>query len=153
MSNLSVVGVSIQTVLNLLLPLVTVGQQLLLVIEELLSGLCGVFHVGSLDNGVNRAGLLAVAAENALGHVDIVLGGTTRAISTLLSINGNSHGGANSFTQLACDTSLLARGISAESVLTTETRGDWALFKRIVDGIGSTEVLLQDNVHATEHFC
>ncbi len=39
-----------------------------------------VLKVGALDNGVNRAGLLAQAAENALGHVNIVARRAARKI-------------------------------------------------------------------------
>lgn len=40
---------------QLRLPLVTVGEKLLLVVEQLLPGLHGVFGVGALDNGVHGA--------------------------------------------------------------------------------------------------
>src|SRR5262249_56222922 len=54
------------------LPAVAVRQQLLLVVEELLAGLGGELEVRSLDDRVDRAGLLAEAAIDALGHVDVV---------------------------------------------------------------------------------
>jgi len=48
------------------LPLVSVGEQLLLVVKKLLTGLGGVLCVGTLNDGVDGAGLLAEAAVNAL---------------------------------------------------------------------------------------
>ena len=53
-------------------PLVAVGEQLLLVVQELLVGLGGELEVGSLHDGVHGTGLLAEPAVDALGHVDVV---------------------------------------------------------------------------------
>jgi hypothetical protein len=64
------------------LPLVTVLNKLFLIIEKLLMEICGVLKVRSLNDSINRASLLAKAAENALSHVDIVLCGTAGAIRT-----------------------------------------------------------------------
>ena len=58
--------------LDLNLPLVPVLQQLLLVVQQLLVGLGGVLEVGPFHDGVHRASLLAEAAVNALGHVNVV---------------------------------------------------------------------------------
>ena len=62
------------------LPLVTIFDELLLVVEKLLVEECSIFKVGSLHDGINGACLLTEATEDALGHIDIVLGGTTTAI-------------------------------------------------------------------------
>ena len=62
------------------LPLVAVRQELLLVVDELLVRLGGELVVRALDDGVHRARLLAVAAINTLGHVDIVSGGFAAAV-------------------------------------------------------------------------
>jgi hypothetical protein len=109
------------------LPLVSVGKKFLLVVQKLLSGLGSVLGVGRLNDGVDGARLLAETAVNALGHVDIVLGGSAGSISSLLSLNGDGLGGANSLAELASNTSLFARGVSSESVLTTESGRDRAL--------------------------
>ncbi|KAJ8552493.1 hypothetical protein ON010_g10051 [Phytophthora cinnamomi] len=66
---------------NLELPLVTVGQQLGLVVQQLLVALGGELEVRALDDGVHGARLLAEAAVDALGHVDVVARSTARAIS------------------------------------------------------------------------
>ena len=72
------------------LPLVTIVQQLLLVIQQLLVGLRGELKVGSLHDGVHGAGLLAEPAVDTLGHVDVVSGGSPCAIAPLLGLNSNS---------------------------------------------------------------
>lgn len=66
-----------------------------LVVQQLLSRLGGVFSVGALDNGVDGARLLAEAAVDALGHVDIVAGRTARAIGTLFGLDGDGLGWAD----------------------------------------------------------
>lgn len=43
-----------------------------------------------LHNGVDRTGLLAEAAVDALGHVDVVTGGPATTISTRLCLDGDS---------------------------------------------------------------
>lgn len=66
-----------------------------LVVQKLFSGLGSVLGVGRLNDGVDGARLLAETAVNALGHVDIVLGGSAGSISSLLSLDGDGLGGAD----------------------------------------------------------
>src|SRR5438552_16808153 len=47
------------------LPAVAVGEQFVLVVEELLARFGGEFVVGSLDDRIDRARLLAIAAIDA----------------------------------------------------------------------------------------
>src|SRR5204863_4083228 len=54
------------------LPFVAVLEKLRLVVDQLLAGLGREIHVRPLDDGIDRAGLLAQAAIDALGHVDVV---------------------------------------------------------------------------------
>ena len=86
---LSVQVVSFNVSSNLSLPLVSIIQQLLLVVEQLLVGLGGKLEVGTLHDGVNRAGLLAEAAVDALGHVDVVSGGSPGTVAPLLCLNSD----------------------------------------------------------------
>ena len=106
---------------NLLLPLVTVGQQLLLIVQELLVRFGGELKVGSLHDGIDGTGLLAVSAVDALGHVDVVSGGPTGPILSLLGIDGDGLGWAGGLAQLAGDAPLVSGGVPAKSVLTTES--------------------------------
>lgn len=52
MIRLSVRSISASSSRNLGLPLVTVGEQLLLVVEELLTGLGGVLGIGSCEKEI-----------------------------------------------------------------------------------------------------
>jgi len=71
------------------LPSVTIGQKLLLIIKQLFVSLRGELIVGALHDGIDGASLLAEAAVNALGHVDIVTGRSATAIGTRFGINSN----------------------------------------------------------------
>ena len=82
---------------NLSLPLITVVQQLLLVVQQLLVGLRGELKVGALHDGVDGAGLLAEAAVDALGHVNVVSRGSPGPIAPLLSLNSNCLKSAYNF--------------------------------------------------------
>jgi hypothetical protein len=118
---------------QLRLPLVTVVKQLLLVIEELLPRLHGVLGIWALDNGVHRARLLAEAAVNALGHVDVVAGRAAGAVGALFGLDGNGLRGANGLAQLAGNAALFASWVAAQGVLATEAGRDWALFEWVED--------------------
>lgn len=72
---------------NLALPLVTVIEQLLLVVEQLLVRLGGELEVGALHDGVHRTRLLAKAAVDAFGHVDVVAGRAARPVGPLFRLN------------------------------------------------------------------
>ena len=69
------------------LPAVAVEQQLLLVVEELLARLRRVLEVGTLNDRVHWARLLAEAAEDALSHIDVVARRASRAVRARLRIN------------------------------------------------------------------
>lgn len=128
----------------------------------------------TLDNRVNRATLLAVAAVDTLGHVDIISCRPATSILTLLGFNGNGLGRADGFAELAGDATLFTGGVPTEGVFTTETRGNGTLFEGIVDCVSIrshirstlflfcittgyerylrwSEELFQHHVHTPEH--
>mmetsp|Transcript_13687 Transcript_13687/g.41384 ORF Transcript_13687/g.41384 Transcript_13687/m.41384 type:complete len:254 (+) Transcript_13687:800-1561(+) len=114
-------------------PLVAVGQQLFLVVEQLLVGLRRVLVVRALHDRVHRTRLLAEAAEDALGHVDVVAGGLAGTVLAHFGLNRNRLGGADGFAELASDTALFARRVAAQRVLAAEPRRQRALFEGVVD--------------------
>jgi hypothetical protein len=139
---------------NLWLPLVTVGQKLLLVVQQLFSGLGGVFRVGScaylvsngvtlnilsgqltLNNSINGATLLAVTTVDALGHINVISGCPTASVLAFLGLNRNGLSGADGLTELASDATLLTSGIATQSMFATETGGDRTLLEGVEDGI------------------
>src|ERR1700730_18338055 len=62
------------------LPPVAVREQPLLVVVKLLARFGREFEVRPLDDGIDRAGLLAQAAVDAFDHVDVVARGAARAV-------------------------------------------------------------------------
>ena len=92
---LSVWGIGSDDSSQLRLPLVSVCQQLLLVVQQLLSGLGGVLGVWRLDDSVDWARLLAESAVDALGHVDVVACCAAGSVLALLGLDGDGLCWAN----------------------------------------------------------
>lgn len=137
---------------NLGLPLVPVLQQLLLVVQQLLVRLGGELKVGSLDDGVDRTGLLAETAVDALGHVDVVAGGTTRSVRPFLRLDGDGLRRADGLAQLAGDATLLAGGVTSEGVLASETGAQGTLFEGVVYGGRFFEDVRERDAETTYQF-
>ena len=116
------------------LPPVPVVQQLLLVVQQLLPRLGAELKVGPLDNRVDGARLLAEAAVNALGHVDVVARGPAAAVLALLGLDGDGLCRADGLAELAGNAALLARRVPPQHVLPAEARREGSLFERVVDG-------------------
>src|SRR5262245_29004824 len=127
---------------NLALPAVAVRKQALLVVVELLAGLGRELEVWPFDDGVNRAGLLAEAAVDALHHVDVVTRGAAGAvIPPRAGLDGNRLRRADRLAQLTGDAALLAVRIPAQRMFAAEARRDRPLFERVVErGLGLEEI-------------
>ena len=96
--------------------------------------LCGVLKVGPLDYGVDWACLLAKAAVNAFGHINVVPGCSPRPVRPDFCFDGDGLRGANSLTELACDAALIPGGVSSESVFSSKPGGDRPLFEWVIQG-------------------
>ena len=94
-----------------------------------------VLEVGALDDRIDGARLLAEATEDALGHVDVILGRAAGAIRPRLTLNLDSEGRASCFTKLASDASLFACGVATECVLAAEHRAERAFFPRVMQDV------------------
>src|SRR5262249_1283263 len=82
------------------LPAIAIREQPFLVVIEFFTGLGGEFEIRALDDGVDRTGLLAHAAIDALDHVDVVTGSTPRAIvAARPGLDGDRLRRANSLAQ------------------------------------------------------
>jgi hypothetical protein len=156
---------------NLGLPLVAIGKKLLLVVQQLFSGLGGVLCVGScaqsgqlyttidteikkqhtFNNSINRATLLAIATVDTLGHVDIVSGRSAASILTFFGFNGDGLGRADGFAKLASDAPLLTSRITAQSVFATETGRDGPFFEGVEDGVSGSRIVSAQTVHQPEN--
>ena len=74
----------------------------------------------TLHNGVNRATLLAQAAVDTLGHIDIVASRPPASVHTLFSLNGDGLRRTDSLAKLAGNAALLACRIASQRVLASE---------------------------------
>lgn len=124
------------------LPLVSVREELLLIIQKLLARLCRVLGVRALHDGIHGARLLTEAAVNALGHINVVARRSSAAIFSLFSFDCDGLCRADGLAQLAGDAALLARGVSSQSMFATEARGDGALLERVVYGVSIDTILV-----------
>ena len=95
----------------------------------------GVLEVGAFYDGVDGACLLAEAAENALSHIDVVLGRAARAVRSWLRLDSDGEGRARSLAQLARDATLLTGWVASEGVLTTEHRRERTLLPWVVQNV------------------
>jgi len=90
------------------LPLVSVVEQLLLVVEQLFVRLCGKLKVGALYDSVHRTGLLTETTVDTFGHVDVIASCPPAAVRSRLRFNGDGLSWADSLTQLAGDAAFLS---------------------------------------------
>lgn len=103
-------------------PFIAILDQFFLIVEQLLVKEGRILEVGALNDRIDGAGLLAETAENTLGHVDVILCCTARAIRSWLRLDSDRVGRAGSLAQLASNAALLTGRVSAESVLSSEHR-------------------------------
>src|SRR5258708_39604583 len=115
------------------LPAVAVGEQLVLVVKQLLARLGGELEVRALDDRIDRAGFLAEAAIDAFRHVDVVARGAPAAIGARLRLDGDGERRAYGLAKLAGDAAFLAIGITAQRMLASKTRAERPLLVGLVD--------------------
>lgn len=109
------------------------GQELTLIIQQLLPRLRRVLRIGTLHNRIHGTALLAETAVDALGHVDIVAGRPSASIGTLFGLDGDGLSRADGLAELAGDAAFFARGVTTKGVLAAEAGGDGTLFEGVVD--------------------
>src|SRR5438105_1568258 len=118
---------------DLALPPVAVREQALLVVVEFLPGLCRKLEIRAFDDGIDRAGLLAQTAIDALDHVDIVARGAPRSVAAARAgFNRDRLGGTDRLAELAGNTAFLAVGITAQRMLAAKSGRERPLFERII---------------------
>ena len=120
---------------QLWLPLVAILNELLLVVEELLVQEGRVLEVGALDDGIDGASLLTEATEDALGHIDVVLRRTARAVRPRLRLNLDSEGGACCLAKFASNATLFTSWVAAQGMFATEHGTEWTLLPRVVQDV------------------
>mmetsp|Transcript_18462 Transcript_18462/g.30090 ORF Transcript_18462/g.30090 Transcript_18462/m.30090 type:complete len:290 (-) Transcript_18462:3203-4072(-) len=135
-------GINFEIARNLGFPPLAIGQQLVLVVIQLFAGLGAEFEIRTFHDGIHRARLLAEAAIDALGHIDVVTGCAAAAVLTRFGIDGDGLRRADRFAQFARDAAFFAIGVTAQRVLPPEARRQRPLFMRIVQrGLGGEKVL------------
>src|SRR5581483_752434 len=132
---------------KLALPAVAIGEQLRLVIVEFLARLGGEFEIRPLDDGIDRAGLLAQPAVDAFHHVDVVAHRAAGAvIAARAGLDRDRLRRADRLAQLAGDATLLAVRITAQRMLATEARRD----RPLLEGIVQRRLRLEEIAHGEE---
>lgn len=122
-----------QVLRNLSLPLVSVGKELFLVIEQFFPRFRRKFVIRTLHDRIHWTGFGAESTVNALGHVNIVSCRTAGAILALFRVNRNGLRGACSFAKLAGNAAFLASRVAAQGVLPAEAGTQKSLFIRVID--------------------
>src|ERR1700722_18510253 len=107
---------------DLRLPAIAIREQLVLVVEQLLAGLRGEFEIRPLDDRVDRTGLLAIAAVDALRHVDVVARRAAAAVLARFGLDRDRQRRADRLAQLAGDATFLTVRIAAQRVLAAKSR-------------------------------
>src|SRR5215510_6652332 len=104
-----------------------------------------VFQDVRLDDRVDRAALLAEAAEDALGQVDVVARRAAGAVGALVALDRDRQRGAHGLAQLAGDAAFLAVLVAAQRVQAAEARRQRRLLLGELHGdLAGEEVLARD---------
>src|SRR5260370_23511140 len=109
---------------DLALPAVAVREQLFLIVEQLFAGLGGEFEIRPLDDRIDRAGLLAIAAIDAFGHVDVVARRAPAAVVARLGLDRDRQRRADRLAQFAGDAALLAVRVAPQHMLAAKARAE-----------------------------
>src|SRR5581483_5070246 len=132
---------------KLALPAVAIGEQFRLVIVEFLARLGREFEVRPLDDGIDRARLLAQPAVDALHHVDVVAHGAAGAVvAARTGLDGDRLRRTDRLAKLAGDAALFAIGIAAQRMLAAKARRDGPL----LEGIIQRRLRLEEITHGEE---
>src|SRR5438309_1949533 len=137
---------------DLLLVAVAYGEQHFLGVVEVAALLAVVLEDARLDDRVHRAGLLAQAAEDALGEVDVVARGAARAVGALLGLDRDRKRGAHGLAQLARDAAFLAVRVAAQGVQPAEARAHRGLLLRELHRDLAPEEVASGERHALGQF-
>lgn len=120
---------------QLRLPLVSIRQQLLLIVQQLLPCLSRILRIRSLHDRINRTAFLAEPAVYAFRHINVVPRGPSRAVCTLLGFNCDGLRGTDGFAEFAGDAPFFPGRIPSKCVFATEAGRDWAFLEGVVDRV------------------
>src|SRR5579859_258391 len=77
----------------------------------------------TFDNGINRTTLLTQPTINTLRHINIITSRSSRAIFSLLRLDGDGKGRTNCFAEFTRDTTFFAGWIATESMFAAKAGG------------------------------
>src|SRR6185437_11321137 len=101
--------------------------------------LAAMLHVVLVDareyDRIDRAGLLAEAAVDALEEVDVIARRPARAVGCNIGLDRDADRGADRLTKLAGDAALLPVRIAAQRVQAAKARRLRRLFLGIIEGV------------------
>src|ERR1700726_853625 len=89
-------------------------------------------EIRPLDDRIDRAGLLAIAAIDALGHVDVVARRAPAALLARVGLDRDRQRRADRLAQLAGNAAFLPVGVSAQHVLAAKARAQRTLFVGVI---------------------
>lgn len=89
------------------LPSIAIKEQFFFIIEKFFVGFCRIFKIGSLDYGIDGAGLLAIPTEDTFREIDVIARGSPSAIASHFCLDCDSLCRARRLAKLASDASLL----------------------------------------------
>src|SRR5258705_4859677 len=121
------------------------GEQHVLGEIEVAALLAVVLENVRLDDRIDRAALLAEAAEDALGEVDVVARRAARAVVADVAFDRDRQRRTDRLAQLAGDAALLAVLVAAQRVQAAKARREWRLLLGVLD-----RYLLREEVTAGE---
>jgi hypothetical protein len=130
-------------------------QQPLLGVDEVLALEVGQLVLVAQDDRLRRAGLLAVAAEDAAQHVDLVAAGVAlagrdaRLVGVLGRLDVDGLGRAGGGAQRAADAALQAVLVAHQVVAAPEARDRDRLLLGILDGDGRAAEVTKDDTQPT----
>jgi hypothetical protein len=103
-------------------PPLTIFQEFFFIVKEFFSGFRRKFKIGTLYDCVDWAGLLAKAAIDTFGHINVISGRSSTAIFPWLCIYRDGLCWTYCLAQFACYASFLTIWISAKGMLSPEPR-------------------------------
>src|SRR5437868_7521036 len=109
-----------------------------------------VFEGLRLDDRIDRAALLAEAAEDALGEIDVVARRAARAVVADVALDRDRQRRADRLAQLAGDAALLAVLVAAQRVQAAKARRERRLLLGVLDGHLLREEVAPGEAHALE---
>merc|ERR1719413_44923 len=123
-----------QVLRNLILPFISVGKKLFLVVQKFFMGLGCKFVIGTFHDGIYGACLLTEPTINAFGHVDVITGCSTSSVFAGFGLDRNGLSGADCLTKFTGDAAFVSGRVSPQRMLPSETWTQVSSLKRIVDG-------------------